>query len=928
MPSSSAEKHLILVDGSGFIFRAFHGIPLMLDPFGTPVNAVYGFTNMMMKIIRERTASHMAVIFDAGRKTFRNDIYPDYKAQRPPPPEELIPQFALVKEASRLLGLPTIEMIGWEADDLIASYAKAMVKAGGQCTIISSDKDLMQLVNDHVCMQDPIKEKIIREPEVIAKFGVQPSQMISLQALMGDSIDNVPGVPGIGPKTAAALINEYGCLEDVLAAIPTMKASKRRDNLEEHQENARISYQLVQLKDDLDLPTPIDELGCCQTQEGPLIEWLQKRGFRSILARYTKGQSSPSQPSSSSSTLSAPVKEENKDHSHILSPAYENYETITSIEQLQNWIKLAQETHYCALDTETDSLNALQANIVGISMAVAPGKACYIPIAHQQDNLFEEQSAQQIPVAELITTFSPLFTDPSVLKIFHNAKYDFLVFKHNGFPIPFPYDDTMMISYVQATGKHRHNMDELAELHLDHKNISYDELTGTGRKRISFEQVAINKATDYAAEDADVTLRLWLLLRPEMRSLHVLSLYEEMERPLINVLTQMEQDGILINPDLLRSLSEEFSQKIAIQEKEIHQLAGKKFNVASPKQLGEILFDEMDLPGSKRMKTGAWGTDSKVLQELSDKGHTIADRILTWRQLAKLKSTYTDALIEQINPQTGRVHTSFNIVGTVTGRLSSTDPNLQNIPIRSEEGGKIRAAFISAPGHVLVSADYSQIELRLLAHVANIPQLKESFINHEDIHARTASEVFNTPIEGMDPLVRRQAKAINFGIIYGISAFGLAKQLGVSAGVAKQYIDTYFDRYPEIKTYMQTTQEEAKENGYVLTPFGRKCWIAGIQTAKGPMRAYAERQAINAPLQGGAADIIKNAMLDMDKAIKEHQLQAKMLLQVHDELLFEVKEEDAEKLIQLAKEAMEKTVQLSIPLVVETGIGKNWSEAH
>lgn len=926
--SSSAEKHLILVDGSGFIFRAFHGIPLMFDPSGTPVNAVYGFTNMMMKIIRERTASHMAVIFDAGRKTFRNDIYPAYKAQRPPPPEELIPQFALVKEASRLLGLPTIEMAGWEADDLIASYAKAMVKAGGQCTIISSDKDLMQLVNDHVCMQDPIKEKIIREPEVIAKFGVEPSKMISLQALMGDSVDNVPGVPGIGPKTAAALINEYGDLDKVLAAIPTMKTSKRRDNLDEHQENARISYQLVQLKDDLELPTPIDELGCCDAEEEPLIEWMQERGFRSILARYAKGQVAPSKPISTSNSITPTSQEESKDHSHILSPAYENYETIFSLEQLEQWIKLAQATHYCAIDTETDNLNALQANIVGISMAVAPGKACYIPIAHQQDNLFEEQSTQQLPVAELISAFTPLFTDPSVLKIFHNAKYDFLVFQHNGFPIPTPYDDTMMISYVEAAGKHRHNMDELAQLHLNHQNISYDEVTGTGRKRITFEQVAIDKATAYAAEDADVTLRLWLLLAPEMRSLQVLSLYEEMERPLIRVLTQMEQDGILINPDLLQSLSEEFSQKMAVQEKEIHQIAGKEFNVASPKQLGEVLFDEMDLPGGKKMKTGAWGTDSKVLQELSDKGHTIADQVLAWRQLAKLKSTYTDALIEQINPQTGRVHTSFNMVGTVTGRLSSTDPNLQNIPIRSEEGGKIRAAFIAPPGHVLVSADYSQIELRLLAHVANIPQLKDSFIHGEDIHARTASEVFNTPIEGMDPLVRRQAKAINFGIIYGISAFGLGKQLGVSAGVAKQYIDTYFARYPEIKTYMQTTQEEAKENGYVLTPFGRKCWVAGIQTAKGPQRAYAERQAINAPLQGGAADIIKSAMLDMNQAIKEQALQAKMLLQVHDELLFEVKEEDAEKLVQLAKEVMEKTVQLSIPLVVEAGIGKNWSEAH
>ncbi|MDI2091410.1 DNA polymerase I [Commensalibacter oyaizuii] len=918
---ASEEKHLILVDGSGFIFRAFHGIPLMTDPSGTPVNAVYGFTNMMMKLIRDRKASHMAVIFDAGRKTFRNEIYPAYKAQRPPPPPELIPQFALVKEASRLLGLPTIEQEGWEADDLIASYAKAMVQAGGQCTIISSDKDLMQLINDHVCMQDPIKERYIRADAVFEKFGVKPKDMVSLQALMGDAVDNVPGVPGIGPKTAASLINEYGSLEGVLAAIPTMKPSKRRENLENHQEDARISYKLVQLKDDLPLPTPIDELGCCHGESEPLIEWLQQRGFRSILARYTKAQiSTPSQ------TPTEHKSEQPADHSDILGSNYLNYETVTTLSQLQHWINQAQETHYCAIDTETNSLDAVQATITGISMATAPGTACYIPIAHQQDD--GTLCPNQLPLKDLIEAFNPLFTDPSVLKIFHNAKYDFLVLQHNGFALPTPYDDTMMISYVQSSGKHRHNMDELSQIHLNHDTISYDSLTGTGRKRISFTQVAIDKATEYAAEDADVTLRLWQILRPELRSLKVLSLYEQIERPLIQILTQMEQDGILINPELLKSLSEEFSQKMMVQEQEIQEMTGKEFNLASPKQLGEILFDDMGLPGGKRMKTGAWGTDSKVLQDLSDKGHVIADKILAWRQLAKLKSTYTDALIDRINPQTNRVHTSFNMVGTVTGRLSSTDPNLQNIPIRSEEGGKIREAFIAAPGHVLVSADYSQIELRLLAHVADIPQLKESFIQAEDIHARTASEVFNIPIEGMAPLVRRQAKAINFGIIYGISAFGLGKQLGVSAAMAKKYIDTYFARYPEIKAYMQNTQEEAKEKGYVLTPFGRKCWIPGIQTAKGPLRAYAERQAINAPLQGGAADIIKHAMLDMNKAIKDHGLHAKMLVQVHDELLFEVKEEEAQELVSLAKTIMEKAVTLSIPLVVEAGIGKNWSEAH
>lgn len=922
-PLPPEEKHLILVDGSGFIFRAFHGIPLMFDPAGTPVNAVYGFTNMMMKLIRERVASHMAVIFDAGRKTFRNDIYPNYKAQRPPPPEELIPQFSLVKDASRLLGLATIELEGWEADDLIASYAKAIVQEGGRCTIISSDKDLMQLINDHVCMQDPIKEKIINADAVKDKFGVSPADMISMQALMGDSVDNVPGIPGIGPKTAAALINEYGSLEKVLASIHTMKPSKRRENLENYQQDAVISYELVKLRDDIPLPVPIHELNCCEPDIDPLCDWLQQRGFRSILSRWGKA---------SNATTTAPAPSKNKeqtkqdDNTDIISSPYDTYETITSLPQLKNWVKLAEQTYYCALDTETDSLNAVQANIIGISIAVAPGKSCYIPIAHQQED--GSLSPDQIPLPDLIAELSPLLKNPAVLKIFHNAKYDFLVLQHNGFPQITPYDDTMMLSYVQYAGAHRHGLNELAKIYLDHQNILFEEVTGTGRNRISFEKVAIDKATSYSGEDADVTLRLWLILHPQLRPLQVLSLYEQIERPLIKVLTEMEQEGILINADILKNLSIDFAQKMALQEKEIHTIAGTEFNLASPKQLGEILFDEMGLSGGKRMKTGAWGTDSSVLQTLSDQGHTIADKLLAWRQLAKLKSTYTDALIDKINPTTGRVHTSFNLVGTVTGRLSSTEPNLQNIPIRSEEGGRIREAFIAAPDHVLVSADYSQIELRLLAHVANIPQLKESFNNAEDIHARTAAEVFNIPIEGMDPLIRRQAKAINFGIIYGISAFGLGKQLGVSSSVAKKYIDTYFMRYPEIKEYMQNTQREAKEQGYVLTPFGRKCWIPGIATAKGPQRAYAERQAINAPLQGGAADIIKSAMRDMDTLIKQQSIKAKMILQVHDELLFEVTESESKAFAALAKSCMEKTVTLSIPLVINTGIGKNWAEAH
>lgn len=919
MASSSEAMRLVLIDGSGFIFRAFHAIPLMTDPSGTPVNAVYGFTNMIMKLVKEHTATHMAVIFDAGRKTFRNDIYPAYKAHRPPPPEELIPQFALVREAAQLLGLPTIEQQGWEADDLIASYAKATVEAGGQCTIISSDKDLMQLINDQVSLLDPIKEKPIDAQAVKNKFGVEPSHMVSLQALMGDSVDNVPGVPGIGPKTAAALIQEYGNLESVLAAISSMKPSKRKDNLEKHQEDARISYQLVQLRDNIPLPVALDQLTCCKPNEEKLIPWLQNHGFRSILARWGKSYQPAAQPVLQ---LQQPSSKVNNTAIEI---SYGDYKTVRTIDDLKYWVKEAQKAGFCALDTETDNLNAIQANMIGFSIAVSPGNACYVPLGHQDENgeLIKEQIAREDAFAVL----KILIEDQSVLKIFQNAKYDFLVMENAGLPPVTPYDDTLILSFLQSAGLHGQGMDELAKIHLNHETIRYDDVTGTGRNRIPFSQVTIDKATAYAAEDADVTLRLWYILRPELRNLKVLNLYEQVERPLIGVLTRMEQEGILIDSEALKKLSEDFSARMAEKEKEIHHIAGETFNIASPKQLGEILFDKMSLPGGKRMKTGAWGTDSKVLQELSDQGHVFADHILSWRQLAKLKSTYTDALINCINPKTGRVHTSFNMVGAVTGRLSSNDPNLQNIPIRTEEGGRIRQAFIASPDNLLVSADYSQIELRLLAHVADIPQLKEAFLHHEDIHARTAAEVFHIPLENMDPLVRRRAKAINFGIIYGISAFGLAKQLGVSAQTAKQYIDTYFKRYPGIHHYMQTTKEQAKKLGYVLTPFGRRCWITGM-SAKGPQRAYAERQAINAPLQGGAADIIKRAMIHMDRALKESSLKARILLQVHDELLFEVAEKDAEALAKLAKHVMENTVHLSIPLVVDAGIGHNWSEAH
>ncbi|WP_025840863.1 DNA polymerase I [Asaia platycodi] len=910
----SATPHLVLVDGSGFIFRAFHALPPMSSPEGVPVNAVFGFTNMLQRLLRDHVGTHLAVIFDAGRHTFRNEIYPQYKAHRPEAPEDLRPQFSLIRDATKAFNVPMIELPGFEADDLIASYAEVIEKTGGRCTIVSSDKDLMQLVTERVSLLDPIKQKPIGKEEVEAKFGVTPDRVIDVQALMGDPTDNVPGVPGIGPKGAAQLVQEFGDLEAILAAAPEMKKSKRQQSLIDHAEAARISLKLVTLARDVPLPEPVEALGCREPEGAVLRDFLEKMGFHSVIQRMGLGALASPRPQAAPE----PVAEGEK--------PYGPYETIQSLDVLDTWLSRARKTGYFAFDTETDSLNARQATLIGLSLATAPGDAAYVPLRHE--GTLEHPAGGQLEVEAVLEALRPILADRSVLKIFQNAKYDLLVLSHAGIDTIAPIDDTMLISYAQSAGEHGQGMDELSRLHLAHDPISYDSVTGTGRNRVPFAHVPIARATEYAAEDADVTLRLWLKLKPALRERQALALYETMERPLITILKDMEQAGVKLDAAELRRMSADFGTRMAEMEIEIHELAGRSFNLGSPKQLGEILFDEMNLPGGKRTKAGAWGTDSSVLQELADAGHDLPARILSWRQLAKLKSTYADALVQQMDARAHRVHTSFQMAITTTGRLSSNDPNLQNIPIRTEEGGRIRRAFIAEEGYVLVSADYSQIELRLLAEVADIGPLKEAFTLGQDIHARTASEVFNVPLEGMDALTRRRAKAINFGIIYGISAFGLSRQLGIPAGEARRYIDAYFARYPGIRDYMDRTKDDAKRDGYVTTPLGRRCYVPGINEKNGARRGYAERQAINAPLQGGAADIIKRAMVRLGARLPQTGLDARMLLQVHDELLFEVRANQAEALAEFVRTEMEQAATLSVPLVVETGIGSNWAEAH
>ena len=927
---------LYLIDGSAYIFRAFHAIPV--DSFkrsdGIHTNAVNGFCNMIMKLIEQVTSDeaedYVAVVFDASSRTFRNDLYPDYKANRSEPPEELRPQFALVREATRAFNLPCIELEGYEADDLIATYAREATAKGFETVIVSSDKDLMQLVNDSVTMFDPMKDRRIAAAEVAEKFGVAPDRVIDVQALMGDSTDNVPGVPGIGAKTAAQLIGEYGDLDTLLAGASGIRQAKRRENLIAFADRARLSRTLVTLKDDVPTGQAVEEFRLTPPDPATLLAFLRAQEFRTLTRRVEAGFVEAG--------LMAPPQAEAPPPPP---PEAAVYETVQDEAQLAEWIALARERGAVAFDTETTSLNEMRAELVGFSLAVEPGRACYVPLAHVAPgsggeavldlDLDRAAAPQQIPFDRALAQLRELLEDPATLKIGHNIKYDTVVMAGYGIDIA-PVDDTMLLSYVCDAGRHKHGMDELAWLHFEHETIKYSDVCGKGKSRIGFAEAGLAEATDYAAEDAEITLRLHRLLKPRLVAERVSAVYETMERPLIPVLAQMERTGIRVDAGRLQRLSGDFEGRMAGYETEIYDLAGERFAIGSPKQLGEILFERMGLEGGRKTRTGAWGTGADVLESLAAQGHELPARVLDWRQLAKLKSTYTDALVAEIHPETGRVHTSYAMAVASTGRLSSTDPNLQNIPVRTEEGRRIREAFVPAEGCRLVSLDYSQIELRLLAHVAGMEVLKEAFRNGVDIHAMTASEVFGVPVEGMDPMVRRRAKAINFGIIYGISAFGLANQLRIERSEARRFIDAYFAKFPGIRDYMETTKDFARRNGWVATPFGRRIHVREINARNPSHRGFAERQAINAPLQGGAADIIKRAMIRVPAALEAGGLGARMLLQVHDELLFEVPEDEVEETVAALRPMMERAalpaVDLAVPLVVDAGAADNWAAAH
>lgn len=917
----SNSDDLFLVDGSGFIFRAYHALPPLTRRDGTPVGAVMGFCNMLLKLLLDHPHAKIAVVFDTSRQTFRNEIYPAYKANRPPPPEDLIPQFALIREATKAYGLPSLELDGFEADDLIATYARLGVESGIGVTIVSSDKDLMQLVRDGVRLMDPIKQTIIGPAEVMEKFGVLPDKVIDVQSLAGDSIDNVPGVPGIGVKTAAQLITEYGSLEELLNRTADIKQPKRRESLEQNAEAARMSKKLVTLSDQVPVPQAIETLVPEHPFSQRLVDFLEAQGFKSLAARMAqKSLTTPPAPIASSSAATP----------EVFPPLQTDYTLMTSPALLKDWIKDAEETGLLAIDTETTGLTPARAKLVGISLATRAGRACYIPVGHDGggDLLgLSQDSLAQPSISEILDVLQPLLRDPSLLKVGHNIKFDLQMLMPYGVQIC-PLDDTMLMSYVLDGTSHGHGLDELALTLCGHKMISYDEVTGTGKGRISFAAVPLDKACDYAAEDADFTLRLYHHLKPRLAPEKMTAVYEDIERPLADIIAHMEFAGIKVDPLVLRSLSQTFGVKIVTLEDEIHKLAGHTFNVGSPKQLGTVLFDEMGLSGGTKTKTGEWSTSADVLEDLAVQGHGFVEKILEWRHLSKLKSTYTEALQEAINPATGRVHTSFSMALTNTGRLSSSDPNLQNIPIRTEEGRLIRTAFVAEEGHLLISADYSQIELRLVAEMAGIEVLKQAFRSGEDIHALTASQVFGIPLDQMTPDIRRKAKAINFGIIYGISGFGLAKQLDCSPSEASAYIKQYLGRFPELSAFMDRTKAEARDNGFVRTLYGRKCMIAGIHDKNAARRNFAERQAINAPLQGTAADLIKMAMIRVNKMIEEENLPVRLLLQVHDELVLEGPENEAENLAKKIKAAMESVARFSIPLVADAKCGKNWSQAH
>ncbi len=932
-------RHLYLVDGSGYVFRAYfamerarmQGGKRLTRADGTPTGAVLTFTQMLLNLIEKALADkaddYLAVIFDAASTSFRNAIYPEYKANREDPPDDLVPQFALVREATRALGLPCIELPDYEADDIIAAYAKAAAREGFKVTLVTSDKDMMQLIGDGIAMHDPMKDKPIGRAEVIEKFGVPPEKVIDVQALCGDSTDNVPGVPGIGVKTAAELISTYGDLETLLARASEIKQPKRRETLLANAENARLSKRLVTLDPNVPLPEPLDSFALKPPEPGKLRPFLIANELKNILARLDGRGGAPSPgdaPTPTPAARAAPT---------VAPTQFDRAaQLVTDEAQLSSWLDRARAQGRVAIELLTDG----RATPVGIGLAVGPNDTCYVPLAADaaapQSGLSLEPAREQPRMGwwRAVALLKPLLEDEAVLKIGHNLKDDALVLARSGVRIA-PCDDVMLISFTLDAGRHGHGLAELAERHLAHKALEIDEVTGSGKARVALAAAPIERARDHAAEAADVALRLAAMLKPRLVAERVTAVYETIERPLIPVLAAMERRGVRVDPEALHQLSRDFAARMAELEAEIYKAAGAPFNIGSTKQLGEVLFEKLQLPVDKKGRSGAYSTDVRVLETLAEH-HPLPLKVLDWRQLQKLKSTYADALLEQIDPATRRVHTCFIMTGAQTGRLASTDPNLQNIPVRTEEGRKIRRAFVAEPGWRLISLDYSQIELRLLAHVADLAVLKQAFRDNIDIHALTASQVFNVPIQGMDPLVRRRAKAINFGIIYGISAFGLAAQLGIPRGEAAVYIEAYFQRYPGIRDYMERTKAFARRHGYVVTPLGRRIHMTGVTSKNPSERGFAERQSINAPLQGGAADIIKRAMVRAPAALEQRQLAARLLLQVHDELLLEAPEAETEATIACLKPLMERAarpaVELSVPLVVEAGIGADWAEAH
>jgi DNA polymerase-1 len=939
--------HLYLVDGSGYIFRAYHALPpLTRKSDGLPTGAVAGFSNMLWKLLQDMKSdqpTHLAVVFDKSESTFRNEIYPEYKANRDDPPDDLMPQFPLTREATRAFGVACVEQDGFEADDLIATHARLAREAGARVTIVSSDKDLMQLVVDgQVEMLDTMKNKRIATAEVMERFGVPPSKVVEVQALAGDSTDNVPGVPGIGVKTAAELIGTYGDLETLLLRAPEIKQPKRRQSLIDHAENARISKRLVQLDLNVPLETLADEFAVCDPDPKTLVPFLKTMEFGALLKRAAAklgiedldllegmpaaAPKPPAQIHSAPPMKDAACPGAVLDRALFLRPIdYGLYTTIADAKTLEKWVAEARDIGAAAISIEASSGDPMQASICGIALALGPGRAAYVPLGHRASaGLALDAGVTQLSEKDAFPILKALVEDDATMKAGHNLKFAYTMLANRGLTLR-PVDDVMLMSYVLDCGKHGHGLDELSEIHLSHKPIALGDLTGKGRDKITFEQASVADATRFAAENADIALRLAALLKPRLVAERRMAVYETLERPLVPILSDMERAGIEINPPFLNKLSNDFAQSMAKMEKDIHKLAGENFNLGSPKQLGEVLFDKLSLPGGKRTQTGAWSTHSDILEEL-------AARILEWRQIAKLKSTYTDALPTYVNPQTKRVHTFYSLASTTTGRLSSTEPNLQNIPIRTEEGRRIRQAFIAPKGRCLVSADYSQIELRLLAHVADVPALTKAFADGIDIHAMTASEMFGVPVKGMPAEVRRRAKAINFGIIYGISAFGLANQLGIPRGEADTYIKKYFERFPGIRDYMDRTKKFARDNGYVETVFGRRIYILDVRSQSGAQRAFGERQAINAPLQGSAADIIRRAMIRLPAALAEKHVEAKLLLQVHDELVIEAPTKEAEAVCEVARGVMERAalpaIELRVPLVVDARSGANWDEAH